>query len=107
MPQRNAVIKLALLSFVVWAGALLIYFIGIAAVAASLQRASASTASTAVAILIAVETTIACLAVAFVSIRSRGYFGTAMRVIWTAVFAVLQLGTVALAALASLVALNR
>jgi hypothetical protein len=107
MPQRQAFFRMALSSFAAWAITLLFYFVGIAAAAAGLQRAPASTASTAVVILVAVEIIIAGLAVTFVFIRSRGYFGTAARAIWTVIFAALQLGTGALAALVSLVVLNR
>ena len=107
MTDRTAVVKLALLSIAAWAITLLLYFVGIAVVASAFQRAPSSTASTAVVILIAVELLIACLAVAFIVRRTRPVFGTALRVVWTVVFAVFQFGACAVAGLAALLALNR
>jgi phosphoglycerol transferase MdoB-like AlkP superfamily enzyme len=107
MVDRTAVVKLTLLSIAVWVITLLLYFVGIVGVAMGFQRALSSAASIAVVILIAGEFVIACLAVAFVFIRARRAFGTALRVIWTVVFAVLQFGACAVAVLATLLALNR
>ena len=86
MIDRTAVVRLALLSFAAWVITLLIYFVGIAGLRLQFQRAPSSTASIAVVILIAVELVIACLAVAFVFIRTRHAFGTTLRVIWSARF---------------------
>lgn len=108
MPQPPRLIKLALLSFASWAFTLAFYFVGIVVTAASLQHAQASTAEVAVIILVVAELLAACLSIAFVFSRSRGHFqAAAMRFFWVAVFVLLQLGTCALAAFASLLALNR
>ncbi|MCU0502015.1 MAG: hypothetical protein MUC51_09660 [Anaerolineae bacterium] len=107
MSRPAAIIRLALLSFAAWTSTLLFYFFDIAIAAASLQRAPASTVSAAVIILIAVELLVAALAVAFVFSRSRRYLAGAVRAVWVALFALLQFGTWAVAALALLLVLNR
>ncbi len=107
MTQATTPIKLALLSGAAWAGTLLLYVVGIAATAAGLEHAQTSTAATAALVLLAAEVLVACLSITFVLSRSRGNLQTAMRFVWMAAFAVLQLGTLAAAVLATLVALDR
>jgi hypothetical protein len=107
MSQPTTPIKLALLSCASWACTLLLYLAGIMVTAASLQRAQTSTASTAALVLIAAEVLVACISIAFVLLRSRGTLQAATRFGWVAAFAVLQLGTCAVAVLATLLALNR
>ena len=107
MSRPAAIIRIALFSLAAWACTLLFYFFDIAIAAAILQRAPASTVSAAVIILIAVEVLVAALAVAFVFSRSRRYLEGAVRAVWVALFALLQFGTCAAAALALLLALDR
>ncbi|MBM4460921.1 MAG: hypothetical protein FJ011_24695, partial [Chloroflexi bacterium] len=104
MSRPAAILKIGLFSFAVWACTLLLYFVGVAMAAAGLQRASTGAASWAVVILLVLEAAAACLAIAFVFIRSRAYFETTGRVAWTIGFALLQFGACAVAALTTLFA---
>jgi len=107
MSRSAAIFKLGLLSFAVWVCTLLLYFVSIAVAAAGLQHAPTNVASWAVGILLVLEAAAACLAITFVFVRSRAAFGTAGRAAWTIFFALLQLGTCAVAVLTTLLALNR
>jgi hypothetical protein len=100
-------LKLALLSFAVWASTFVIYLFGIFITAAVLESARTSTAEIAVPVLIAAEFIIAGLAITFVFVRSRGVLSGAMRILWIGVFAVVQIGIGAVALLTTFVALNR
>ena len=105
--QAPTLIKLILLACATWVGSLLVYLTGIMITAASLEQVQTSTASTATLILIAVELLMACISIAFVYTRSRGYARAGVRFVYMGVFALLQLGTCVLAIIISLLALNR
>jgi hypothetical protein len=107
MSRQAAIIRITLLSLAAWVCTLLFYFFDIAIAAAILQRTPTSIVSVAVVVLIAVELLVAALAVAFVFSRSRRYLAGAVRAVWVALFALLQFGTWAVAALALLLVLNR
>jgi hypothetical protein len=107
MQKPTSLISLIWLAGGIWAGTLLIYFAAIAAAAASLERAQTSTASAAALILVAAELLMACGAIALVLRRARRYKRAGVRFVLMAVFALVQLGSGAAAALASLLVLNR
>lgn len=100
-------LKTALITPAAWLVTFLFYAIGIVTVAALFADASTTTASNAAMALVVIELIVAIVAIAFVVARSRTTFQTLIRWIWVAVYAVLQLGSCAVAGFITLLALYR
>ncbi len=107
MPKPITLTKLVLLACAAWAGSLLLYFVGIAVTAASLEHVQTATASTVTAILIAAEFLAACISIGFVFLHSRGYQQAVVRFVLLVIFILIQLSLFVLAAFLSLVVMNR
>lgn len=100
-------LKLTLLSFAAWASTIVLYLLGIFITAAIFGNAKTSTAEVAFLALITGEVIVACVAIAFVFFRSQGVFHMAVRLLWVVVFAILQIATLALTVLMSMLVFNR
>ncbi len=99
--------KITLLSLAAWASTVVLYLLGIFVTAAIFGNAQTSTAEIALPALLAAEVIVACIATAFVFSRSQGVFRPAVRGLWVVAFALLQIATLALAVLMSMLVFNR
>lgn len=98
--------QVAVYTAVIWAAT--IFFSGFLIVGAALALGSASTATAETAVLLLALFLLLDAGVGiFLVFRKTERFSTGKRLLWTAVFAVVQLGTVTVAMLVLLLALNR
>lgn len=105
--SRHSLPKAALLTLAAWIATLLIYAIGLFLVAVLFEKASTTAAGNAVVALVAVDVLVSLAAIGFVFVRTRGVFQPLMRVIWIVIYALVQLGSCAVAGFITLLAMNR
>ena len=98
--------KLLLYTAVAWITAIFLDLFLILVAALALQRASLSLAETGTAIAILLQGVVAVAATSFVLFQTRS-LTRIRRLLWVAGFAVVQLGTWAIAAIMVMVAMNR
>lgn len=107
MPSKSPVLGTIWLFVYSWAACVLAYMLGIVITTALVDTLSTSIATTAAFVLVAAEIFATCAAIVWVHARSATALQPLPRYVCVIAFAVLQLGTCAIAAITTLLALNR
>ena len=102
----STTVKSVLLTAVAWAATVIVDLFLMMVAAVALERASLSLAELGVVVVILLQGAIATMATGFVLYQTRSFSG-GMRLLWTGGFALLQLGTWIIAALMTLLVMNR
>lgn len=102
----STTLKSGLLTAVAWAATVIVDLFLMMVAAVALERASLSLAELGVVVVILLQGAIATVATGYVLYQTRSFSGV-MRLLWAGGFALLQLGTWIVAAIMTLLVMNR
>lgn len=107
IPPRHIPLRTFWVLLRAWGACVASYLLGIVLIATVVESLTLSGASVAAYVLVAVEVVVTLAAIAWTHVRLAGLLQPLARWFWVLAFALLQLGTCGIAAITTLLALNR